>query len=190
MKTNPFVSWGNVELWRILHGELPKSDDMKPLDYAAALNVAGNEVMSGKVSPFNAGTMLYAAAKKIQELQEACAVINKFDLSNLGNFWMGTIPKEPNLEEIKKLTGKLLENVESDPLEIDKTTVTVIRERTSNDKEFILYYVTVFKNPDSENIVGRMIKILGTPDYCHSDRIPVSEWAKIKYGPQWEGKSE
>lgn len=55
-------SWSQVELFRHQHGELPKSDDTRTVDYEKAFLAAAKSVREGKCEPHNAASMLNAAA--------------------------------------------------------------------------------------------------------------------------------
>lgn len=61
-------NWGEVELFRQQYGELPKSDDLRPLVYSDALVAAAKAVRAGKVDPFNASEMLKVAGLKLKDL--------------------------------------------------------------------------------------------------------------------------
>ena len=55
-------SWGQVELFRMQYGELPKNNDERRIEYAKAFRAARKQVEAGKVDTANTGTMLGIAA--------------------------------------------------------------------------------------------------------------------------------
>ena len=79
IKINPHVTWGQVELYRCQHGELPPQtvEECKELDYAEALrNVAKTFRHAARLGdpsrypdPHNVMTMLEACAARFDELE-------------------------------------------------------------------------------------------------------------------------
>lgn len=63
------VAWGEVELFRQQHCNLPSEQDGDiSIDYPTALEKAAYQVMAGGVNPYNAATMMLAAADEIRRM--------------------------------------------------------------------------------------------------------------------------
>ncbi len=73
LELDPKSNWARVELWRWQYGELPESNDSRPLIVSIALEAMAKALLNGEVKPssFNVAIVLkYVAHLLGKEVKE------------------------------------------------------------------------------------------------------------------------